>query len=152
MTTNPDINLRPAMNFALFKIVHLILLSLAFLSLACYSSPYFIFFSIAVAAAAGYRMLYIRSNRYRIRADVITTSRGIFFKRTDELEMYRIKDYIVTQPPALQLLGLMNVTLKSTDAESPVLQFSGIPRSELIGTLRERVQLARLRNIIFEIS
>ncbi|TFF33348.1 hypothetical protein [Mucilaginibacter psychrotolerans] len=91
MTTNNDISLRPAISFAVLKISHFILLSLAFLVLAWYSSPYFIFFSLAVLGFAWYRLLWIRSNRYLIGTETIRTSTGIFFKRTDELEMYRIK-------------------------------------------------------------
>ena len=144
--------LRPAMSFALLKISYLILLALALLGLAWYSSPYFVFFSLAALAVAWYRLLWIRSHRYLIGTETIRTSNGIFFKRTDELEMYRIKDYIVTRPLGLQLLGLMNVILKSTDSETPVLHFTGVPRSDLIETIRERVQDARQHNKIFEIN
>ncbi|MCC8407694.1 PH domain-containing protein [Mucilaginibacter sp. UR6-1] len=152
MTTNNDITLRPAMTFAILKICHFILLSLAFLVLAWYSSPYFVFFSLAVLGFAWYRLLWIRSNRYHIGMETIQTSRGIFFKRTDELELYRIKDYIITRPLGLQLLGLMNVILKSTDSETPVLQFTGIPRTDLIETIRDRVQEARRHNNIYELN
>lgn len=152
MTTINDIRLRPAMSFAVLKISHFVLLSLAFLVLAWYSSPYFVLFSLTVLGFAWYRLLWIRSHSYLIGAEIIRTSRGILFKRTDELEMYRIKDYAITRPPGLQLLGLMNVTLKSTDSETSVLQFTGIPRSDLIETIRERVRSARQHNNIFEIN
>lgn len=152
MKTNNDITLRPAISFAVLKISHLVLLSLAFLVLAWYASPYFVFFSLAVLGFAWYRLLLIRSNRYHIGTETIQTSQGIFFKRTDELEMYRIKDYVITRPLGLQLLGLMNVILKSTDSETPVLQFNGIPSSDLIETIRERVQAARSLNKILELN
>ncbi|MFD0764487.1 PH domain-containing protein [Mucilaginibacter lutimaris] len=152
MKTPDEIILRPAVSFAILKIAHLILLSLTFLVLAWYSSPYFIFFSVAILGAGWYRLLLIRSHRYLIGAEIIRTSHGIFFKRTDELEMYQIKDYIITRPLLLQLLGLMNVILKSIDAETPVLHLRGIPRSELIETIRTRVQEARQHNKIFEIN
>lgn len=152
MRTPHDIDLRPAVSFALLKVIPLILLSLAFLVLAWYSSPYFVFFSLSVLGAAWYRLLWIRSHRYLIGTETIRTSSGIFFKRTDELEMYRVKDYIVTRPLVMQLLGLMNVILKSTDAETPVLKLTGIPRSELVEVIRQRVQSARQLNKIFEIN
>jgi hypothetical protein len=66
--------------------------------------------------------------------------------------MYRIKDYIITQPPVLQLFRLMNVTLKSTDRENPVIWLRGIPRSDLIDEIRGRVQEARKHNQIYEIN
>lgn len=152
MITNHEIILRPAVSYAVMKIIPLILLSIAFLSLAWYISPYFVFFSIAVMVAGWYWLILIRSNRYVISSEVIRTSHGIFFKRTDELEMYRVKDYIVIRPPGLQLLGLMHVILKSSDAETPVLNLSGIPRSDLIDLIRERVQAARRDNKVFELN
>lgn len=66
--------------------------------------------------------------------------------------MYRVKDYIVTQPPVLQLFRLMNVILKTTDPENPVIWMRGIPRSDLIDAIRERVQEARRLNKIYEIN
>lgn len=152
MTLDKDLTLRPAMRFAILKISRFILLSLAFLVLAWYNSPYFIFFSLAVLGFGWYRLLWIRSNRYRIGSETIQVSSGIFFKRTDELEMCRIKDYLITRPPGLQLLGLMQVTLKSADPETPVLQFNGIRCTDLIETIRKRVKQARQHDDIDELT
>jgi len=152
MIKNNEILLRPAMGFAFLKILPLIFLSLTFLLLAWYLSPYFLFFSFGVLGCAWYRLLYIRSYCYQITAEVIRVSKGIFFKRTDQLEMFRIKDYIVTQSFLLQLFRLMNLTLKSTDPENPVLWLTGIPESDIIGTIRDRVQEARKNNNIYEIN
>ncbi|WP_369124449.1 PH domain-containing protein, partial [Undibacterium sp. CCC2.1] len=74
--------------------------------------------------------MFIRSCTYLITPSEIKSSRGIFFKRTDFLEMYRIKNYLVTRPLPLQVLRLMNVTLKSTDLENTVLELAGIPLSD----------------------
>ncbi|MBS7565580.1 PH domain-containing protein [Mucilaginibacter sp. Bleaf8] len=152
MTTTDDIVLRPAVSFAFLQVLPLILFSLTFLLLAWYLSPYFIFFSIPVCAAAGYRMWYIRSMQYLISREYIRLTRGLLFKRVDQLEMYRIKDFIITQPFSLQLLRLMNLTLKSTDTENAVITFHGIPFSEITDTIRERVQEARHGNNIYEIN
>ena len=140
------------MSFAFLKILPLILLSLVFLLLAWYLSPYFVLFSFAVLGAAWYRLLYIRSYTYLITAEVLRVTRGIFFKRTDQLEMFRIKDYIITQSFLLQLFRLMTLTLKSTDPENPVISLVGIPESDIINTIRDHVQEARKDNHIYEIN
>ena len=151
--TNPnEIVLRPATSFALLKIMPLILLSIALLLLAWNLTPYFMLLSFIVLGAAWYRLLYIRNSTYLITPEVIRISRGIFFKRKDQLEMYRIKDYIVTQPFLLQIFGLMNLTLKSTDQENPVIWMVGIPESDIIDTIRQYVQNARKDNRIYEIN
>ena len=152
MIQTNEILLKPAVTFAFLKTFPLILLASALLLLAWWLSPYFIFFSLAVTAMASYRFLFIRNCRYLVNAEVIRISRGIFFKRTDQVEMYRIKDYIITQPFMLQLFKLMDLTLKSTDPENPVIWLRGIPESDIIDTIRDYVQEARKHNKIFEIN
>ena len=63
-----------------------------------------------------------------------------------------MKDYILTQPFLLQVCGVMNLTLKSTDPENPIVWMRGIPASDLVDTLRGYVQQARLNNKIYEIN
>lgn len=152
MTQNDDILLKPAMLFAFLKTLPLIFLAIAFLLLAWWLSPYFILFSLAVCGVAWYRLLYIRSFQYLITTEYIRMTRGIFFKRVDQVEMFRVKDYIITQSFILQLFRLMYLTLKSTDPENPVIQFTGIPESAITDTIRDRVQEARKNNKIYELS
>jgi uncharacterized membrane protein YdbT with pleckstrin-like domain len=151
MQTN-EIVLKPALIFAVTKTLPLILLGLLFLGLAWWLSPFFLFFSFAIIGMAWYRFLYIRNSLYIITTEVIRISRGIFFKRIDQLEMYRIKDYIVTQPFMLQFFRLMDITLKSTDPENPIIWMRGIPESDIIETIRNHVQKARRHNRIYEIN
>lgn len=152
MNTDHEILLKPAVLFAFLKTFPILLLAVLFLLLAWWLSPSFIFFSLAVMAVGFYRFHYIRNSRYVITPEVIRISRGILFKRTDQVELFRVKDYIVTRPFLLQLFRLMDVTLKSTDPENPVIWLRGIPESDIIDTLRERVQKTRKDNKIFEIN
>jgi uncharacterized membrane protein YdbT with pleckstrin-like domain len=152
MTPNDDILLRPAMRFAFLKTLPLILLAIIFLLLAWWLSPYFILFSLVVCGFAWYRLLYIRSFQYLITKEYIRLTRGIFFKRIDQLEMFRVKDYIITQSFILQLLKLMYLTLKSTDPENPMIQFQGISESTITDTIRDRVLAARKDNNIYELN
>jgi uncharacterized membrane protein YdbT with pleckstrin-like domain len=152
MTQNDEILLRPAMLFAFLKALPLIMLAITFLLLAWWLSPYFILFSLAVCGAAWYRLLYIRSFHYLITKEYIRINRGIFFKRVDQVEMFRVKDYIITQSFVLQIFKLMDLTLKSTDPENQVIQLQGIPESNIIDTIRDRVQEARHNNNIYELN
>lgn len=152
MTHRDDILLKPSMLFAFLKILPLLALTLTFLFLAWKLSPYFIAFGISAAGFAWYRVLFLRNCEYLICKEYIRISRGIFFKRIDQVEMYRVKDYIITQSFVLQIFRLMDVTLKSTDPENPVIWFRGIPLSDIIETIRERVQEARKENKIVELN
>jgi uncharacterized membrane protein YdbT with pleckstrin-like domain len=149
---NKNIQLRPTAIYAFMKCLPLILLAAIFLFLSWKLSPSFIWFSFAATIISLYCYLYIRRLTYLITCDYIRISKGIFFKRVGQVELYRVKDYIITQPPVIQLFRLMNVTLKSTDSENPVVTMKGIPRSDLIDEIRARVQEARKNNKIYEIN
>jgi uncharacterized membrane protein YdbT with pleckstrin-like domain len=152
MTQNDDILLKPQLLFAFFKVLPLILLALTFLLLAWYLSPYFVLFAIGVCGGAWYQMLYIRSYRYLITAEYIRMTSGIFFKRTDQVEMFRVKDYTITQSFILQIFKLMHLTLITTDSNNKVVRLQGITESTITDTIRERVQLARHNNNIYELN
>src|ERR1700749_1065966 len=121
MMQDNEIVLKPAILFAFMKTVTLMLLALLFLLPAWWLSPFFLLFSLVIATFACYRYCYIRSSSYLVTPEVIRIKRGIFFKRTDQVEMYRIKDYIITQSLIMQLFRLMDLTLKSTDPENPAI-------------------------------
>jgi uncharacterized membrane protein YdbT with pleckstrin-like domain len=101
---------------------------------------------------AWYRYLFIRRSLYTITPEIIRISRGIFFRRTDQVELWRIKDYVITQSFLLQVFGLMDLTLKGTDPENPVIWLRGIPRSDLVDILRQRVNDARQHNRLYELN
>jgi uncharacterized membrane protein YdbT with pleckstrin-like domain len=146
------ITIRPAAVFAFVHVMAFMLCSLGFLLLAWRFWPGLVWISLSSAIFGLYRFWFIRCVCYIITPEIIRIRRGIFFKRTDQVELYRVKDYILTQPFLLQVCGLMNLTLKSTDPENPVIWLRGIPASDLVDTLRGYVQLARLNNKIYEIN
>jgi len=151
METN-EIILRPVNLFAFIRVFHLVLLGIIFLLLAWKLSPMFILFSLAASGVAWYRFMLVRSFKYMIEPEFIRVSSGIFFKRTEQVELYRVKDYTVTQPFLHQLFKIMDLTLKTTDPENPVVLLRGIPQSNIVDVLRERVQEARQHNKIYEIN
>jgi uncharacterized membrane protein YdbT with pleckstrin-like domain len=149
MTQNDDILLRPAMLFAFLKALPLLTLAITFLLLAWWLSPYFIVFSLVVSGLACYRLLYIRSFKYQVTAEYILLTQGIFFKRIDQVELFRIKDYIITQSFIMQICKLMQLTLKSTDAENATIRFEGIPESGILETIRDTGIEKPVKTIIF---
>jgi len=146
------ITIRPARVFAFVHVLAFMMCSLGFLLLAWRFWPGLVWISLLSALFGLYRFWFIRCVCYTITPEIIRIKRGIFFKRIDQIELYRVKDYILTQPFLLQICGLMNLTLKSTDPENPVIWLRGIPASDLVDTLRGYVQQARLNNKIYEIN
>jgi uncharacterized membrane protein YdbT with pleckstrin-like domain len=148
----PGLLVKPAASFAFLKIIPLVFTAMAFLYLAWHYYPDFVWLSMAVMILALYRYIYIRKIHYLLTDEILRISRGIFFKRTDTVELYRIKDYVLEQPPLLQLFRLMDLMLKTTDPENPVIWLRGIPLSNLVDTLRSHVQEARQHSKIVELN
>jgi uncharacterized membrane protein YdbT with pleckstrin-like domain len=146
------IEIRPAAVFAFIKVFPLLICSAGFVFLAWRLWPGLIFLSLVCLALALYRYIYIRTIHYLVTPEIIRIRRGICFKRTDQVELFRIKDYILTQSLLLQLFRLMDLCLKSTDPVNPIVWLRGIPLSDLVDRLRERVQEARGHNQIVELN
>lgn len=146
------ISLRPAAVFAFFKVFPLILCTLGFLFLAWWIYPVFIWLALLALTMTVYRFCYIRGISYVITPEIIRITRGIFFKRTDQVELFRVKDYTIMQPFLLQVFRLMDLELRSTDPVNPVIWLRGIPLSNLVDTIREHVQEGRQHNRIYEIN
>jgi uncharacterized membrane protein YdbT with pleckstrin-like domain len=74
----------------------------------------------------------LTTQRLRIRS-------GILSKKTDEMELFRVRDYTMDQPFLLRLVGLGNMTLITSDATTPTLAMRAIPGIEQV---REKLRTA----------
>jgi len=137
------IQLRPAGIFAFIKIFPMAICAIGFLLMAWRFFPFLIWLSLMCTLLTFYRFIYIRNIRYELSAEIIRVTRGLFFKRIDQVELFRVKDYVLTQPFLLQIFSLMDLELKSTDPVNPVIRLRGIPYSDLVDTIRTHVQEAR---------
>jgi uncharacterized membrane protein YdbT with pleckstrin-like domain len=146
------ITIRPSAIYALLMAIPLFTAALAFLGLAWLLLNAFSLISVFFSGTALYRYWQIRQIVYSLDPEVLHISSGIFLRRTDSLELYRVKDYIVTRNLLMQVFGLMNLTLLTTDLTGPVIILKGIPKSDLPDLIRERVQLARQNSKIVELN
>ncbi len=85
--------------------------------------------ALIVAAIAGY-ISYLGAKRARcvIRANRIDTEVGIFSRKTDSVEMFRIKDIQLQQRFIQRILGIGTIVIQSTDETTPVLELYMIPQ------------------------
>jgi len=147
-----DIRLRPSPIFAFFKIMPFIISAIGFTWLANRYFPPLIWLSLLSSLFTIYRYIFIRKVIYLVTPQYIRITKGIFFKQIDTVELFRVKDYIIIEPPLLQLFKLMDLHLKTTDPENPILWLRGIPQSDIIDIIRERVLETRKHNQIVEIN
>ena len=67
-----------------------------------------------------------RSIVYEITSQRIRLQRGIFTKRTDELELYRVKDTTLVEPFLLRMLGKGHIEIATFDPSTPDLTLHAI--------------------------
>jgi membrane protein YdbS with pleckstrin-like domain len=91
-----------------------------------------------------WRYLTLKFFRYRVTTERVGLTRGVLTKRTDSIELYRVKDTTLIEPFFLRLFGLSDVVLNSSDRTTPLLVLHGVPTGL---ALREQIRaiVARLR-------
>src|SRR5262249_22284433 len=78
---------------------------------------------------------------------------GILNRRLEEIELYRVKDYVMDRPLALRLLGLGHLTLVTSDASARTVRLEAIPSVETgREQLRAAVQSERDRKRVRELD
>ena len=80
-----------------------------------------------------------RTTVYELSTQRLKIHHGILNRRLEELELYRVKDYVMDQPLFLRLLGLGNLTLVSSDASTPKIVLRAIPG---VAAVREQLRVA----------
>ncbi len=84
------------------------------------------------------------SRSYRVTTERLVTRSGIFSKRTEETELYRVTDYQVVEPFLLRLFGLGHVELATSDEANPLQRLEGIRAPQALrDELRKHVEVCR---------
>lgn len=93
-----------------------------------------------------YKWLQNKCRVFEITTERIKISRGVFSRRTDEVELYRVQDYVLEEPFRLRLFHLGNIVVTSSDNTNPVVLIEGIPdAAELRDQIRTSVERCRDR-------
>lgn len=93
-----------------------------------------------------YQKLTLTTQRLRIEE-------GVFSKRVDEIELYRIKDTQLKQSLIDRILGLGTVEIASSDETNPVLHIKSIRNArEMREQLRQCVEKLRLARGVRELD
>lgn len=95
------------------------------------------------AAATWYRT---RSRLYRVTDQRLFVITGLVAKRTDEIELFRVKDVRVDQTFLQRILGYGSVLVLSADETSPSLTLAGVSRPiQVKETIRSLYRSSRRR-------
>lgn len=91
-----------------------------------------------------WRWVLIRSRVYELTTQRIKVTTGILNKRTEEMELYRVKDYSLVEPFTYRLFGVGNIDILTYDTTTPTLQLEAIPKaSDIREQFRTYVEACR---------
>ncbi len=95
---------------------------------------------IFLAPAAWYT-LNVSVTTYQLTTQRLVIRSGILVRMHDQIELFRVRDFLVDTPLHMGLLGLAHVRIVSRDETLPVVTLLAQPRAvELVDTIRDCVQ------------
>ena len=122
------------------------LLAVLFIWLGIKFSVWWLLGILGAAVMAGVRWLLTRTTVYSLTNERLLIARGILDRHQDNLELYRVRDYALTQPLFLRMLGLGNLLLITSDTMTPNVTLQAIKDAEGVREkLRHAVEAARDR-------
>ena len=75
---------------------------------------------------AFYIFLKIATIKYEVSNQRLLIYTGIFTRKREEIELYRIKDYQVLIPFLIRIFGLGHIRLYTSDKSTPVIELKGL--------------------------
>ncbi len=155
-----DIVLKPSFAYWAVRNIVFVLLIAALLMLDGVYGQYPIFRYVGmIAAVALFNRVffdYIRLllvTRWVVSDEQIKFVRGIFVKRVDYIELYRVFDYSESRSIIQSLFALTTIYIHSGDKSHPVLRINGIRRdASIIPMIRERAEAQKKRRGIYEFT
>lgn len=83
--------------------------------------------------------------KYRITSQRVIIDRGLFSKTLDQLDLYRITDFVVERPFSQRIMGTGNIKLKTLEKNNPEITLAGIPTDvvALYEKLRKAVEASK---------
>jgi uncharacterized membrane protein YdbT with pleckstrin-like domain len=90
------------------------------------------------------RFLKTKFTKYEITKERIIEQTGVLSRKTDETELYRVKDIRLDEPFFLRMFGLSTILLVTSDKSSPLIKIHGVENgSDLRKELRTSVEARR---------
>lgn len=106
-----------------------------------------LFFLIFPLIWAIWRMIEIRCVRYELTTERLRLTSGVFNRRVDDIELYRVRETALIEPFLLRLFDRGNIEVVAADATTPVVYLKGIcAPDEVREQIRTQVERTRLRH------
>ncbi len=112
------------------------------------------FFALVVPLShAVWRYLVIRCLTFELTTERLRVSTGVINHHIDEIELYRVKDILLTRRWWMRLTGLTSIRLETSDRTTPQLTIPAMKEGiELREKLRKQVEHQRDRKRVREMD
>ena len=108
---------------------------------------------IIPAFSSFWKFLQVKCLKYELTNERIKIVSGVLNKKTEEIELYRVKDSTIEEPFFYRLLGVGNIKLETSDRTLPTLLIQALPKAkEFRENVRECVEEIRLRKNVREVD
>ena len=81
-----------------------------------------------------------KAKHYRVTTQRIVVEVGLFSKTMEQVDLYRITDYVVERPFGQRIMGTGNLILEAIDSTSPMLRLDGL-KTDVVA-LYEKLRVA----------
>jgi uncharacterized membrane protein YdbT with pleckstrin-like domain len=120
---------------------------------AVFVFPLAFFLILIPAGFALWKWLVVHSQQIVLTTERIRTSDGVFSKRREELELYRVKDMALTQPFLMRMVSLGNLVLMTSDRTDPEFVIHAVTNPQaLLDQIRKYVEARRDQKRVREVD
>lgn len=95
---------------------------------------------LTVGLYALFAWLAAKAVHYKITSQRVVIEHGLFSKRMEQIDLYRVVDYVVDRPFSQRVAGTGNLILEAMDKTTPELRMNGLPTD--VVTLYESLRRA----------
>lgn len=90
-----------------------------------------------------------KSHRYKLTSRTIDYEDGVFSKRVETLQLWRVKDLDFRQSLLERMLGIATIHVFTSDVTDPEILIRGLPASrEIFDRLKDACDLARQQRVV----
>ena len=97
--------------------------------------------------SVGFALIYFwfrqQALHYRVTNERVVVEVGFLSKRMDQIDIYRITDYVVERPLGQRIMGTGNIVLSAMDPTTPHLRLDGLKTDVLALYERKATETAR---------
>jgi len=100
-----------------------------------------------------WRYVQVRTTQYTLTDERLICQQGVLHRTSDEVELYRVKDYVIKASLLYRWFGLSDLVLFTSDQSHPTLVLRGITNAHTVKELiRIQVEVLRAQKGVREID